>query len=424
MDNNIIGNNISYLRRQKGLTQQELSAHINYSDKVISKWERGECLPDINALKSIEEYFQVPLEQIVRSKMGNEPEKVSDNQEKAAKSRAPLVFFQIIMLFFALAMCSRIIAIIFNIGGYYLNFKPDWTMIMTAVFSGLFAVAAIIDVILVNLKVNRIANIIVFFILAVLSLLALIVTNLLYGPTDEDIIVNPILKQGFACLGVFIIGYLIEPIFKSPQTESYLKKSYSPVFGAVALILFVVVIISLAFPFYRMKYIVNQEAIDNSTNLVFPFFNYDYFNDFFYNELPGGDLVPNPHIMIPPTTHSFYNILKGNALFIITLVLLITAAIWDIFSLIFHSWYKQKGNAFKKLSAKASGITTLITSCLFFIFYVSSQMVLSKSDANTQFLRIEVDGLWGVYVASVVALVLTVMKIIMSVQLITDRPDK
>ena len=43
----IIAYNITNLRKSKKMTQLEFSKEINYSDKAISKWERGLSFPDI-----------------------------------------------------------------------------------------------------------------------------------------------------------------------------------------------------------------------------------------------------------------------------------------------------------------------------------------------------------------------------------------
>ncbi len=48
-----IAQNISFYRRQAGHTQADLAALISYSDKSISKWERGEGVPDIYVLARI-----------------------------------------------------------------------------------------------------------------------------------------------------------------------------------------------------------------------------------------------------------------------------------------------------------------------------------------------------------------------------------
>ena len=39
-----VANNIAQLRKSKGLTQLELAERLNYSDKAVSKWERGVSL--------------------------------------------------------------------------------------------------------------------------------------------------------------------------------------------------------------------------------------------------------------------------------------------------------------------------------------------------------------------------------------------
>lgn len=61
----VIAKNIQALRQQKGMTQAELAGKLNYSDKSVSKWERGESLPDITVLKSVADLFEVSLDYLV-----------------------------------------------------------------------------------------------------------------------------------------------------------------------------------------------------------------------------------------------------------------------------------------------------------------------------------------------------------------------
>ena len=42
-----IGANIAERRKAAGMTQAGLAEKINYSDKAVSKWERGESVPDV-----------------------------------------------------------------------------------------------------------------------------------------------------------------------------------------------------------------------------------------------------------------------------------------------------------------------------------------------------------------------------------------
>ena len=80
--NLIIGKNISKYRKSLNMTQLELAEKLNYSDKAISKWERGESVPDINVLIDIANFFNITLnelcyEQITyKSEIANETKKV------------------------------------------------------------------------------------------------------------------------------------------------------------------------------------------------------------------------------------------------------------------------------------------------------------------------------------------------------------
>ena len=49
----ITASNIIKLRTGAGMTQADLGRALNYSDKTISKWERGEALPDAFVLKQM-----------------------------------------------------------------------------------------------------------------------------------------------------------------------------------------------------------------------------------------------------------------------------------------------------------------------------------------------------------------------------------
>lgn len=61
----IIAANISELRKANKLTQLELAEKLNYSDKAISKWERGDAVPDVAVLKAIADLFGVTLDYLV-----------------------------------------------------------------------------------------------------------------------------------------------------------------------------------------------------------------------------------------------------------------------------------------------------------------------------------------------------------------------
>ena len=62
---NIIADNLISLRKANKLTQLELADKLNYSDKAISKWERGESLPDIVILKQLADMYGVNVDYIL-----------------------------------------------------------------------------------------------------------------------------------------------------------------------------------------------------------------------------------------------------------------------------------------------------------------------------------------------------------------------
>ena len=63
----IVAANISELRRQHGVTQLDLAERLNYSDKAVSKWERGESLPDVATLKKIADIFSVTVDYLLQA---------------------------------------------------------------------------------------------------------------------------------------------------------------------------------------------------------------------------------------------------------------------------------------------------------------------------------------------------------------------
>lgn len=56
--------NLVKYRKLNGLTQEELAECINYSNKSVSKWERGEGFPDLYVLINICEIFKIGLSEL------------------------------------------------------------------------------------------------------------------------------------------------------------------------------------------------------------------------------------------------------------------------------------------------------------------------------------------------------------------------
>lgn len=63
--NKIIAKNLIRYRTQSGMTQIELAEKINYSDKSISKWERGDGIPDIYVLVNLAKIYGITVNDLL-----------------------------------------------------------------------------------------------------------------------------------------------------------------------------------------------------------------------------------------------------------------------------------------------------------------------------------------------------------------------
>lgn len=103
-----ISDNISKLRLYNGMTQMELATRLNYSDKAVSKWERGEAVPDISVLIEICKVFGVKLDYLVEEHVKIENIPLEAN-EKYRKRKYGLIMGMSIMLVWLLATLTFVV---------------------------------------------------------------------------------------------------------------------------------------------------------------------------------------------------------------------------------------------------------------------------------------------------------------------------
>ena len=78
------------LRKEKGLTQEELAEALFVSRTAISKWESGRGVPNIESLKAISKFFSVSIDELLS---GEEILKIADEDNKQKeKHTSDLVF--------------------------------------------------------------------------------------------------------------------------------------------------------------------------------------------------------------------------------------------------------------------------------------------------------------------------------------------
>ena len=106
-----VAKNLTKLRKNYGITQSELGEKLTYSDKSVSKWERGEGLPDLVVLTRLSELYGVTVNDIIGEEITEkEPEK---NKALPLSSKViipllsvGLVFLVASLAFFALKIAS------------------------------------------------------------------------------------------------------------------------------------------------------------------------------------------------------------------------------------------------------------------------------------------------------------------------------
>lgn len=84
---NLIGMNIAAYRKRSGLTQLGLAERLNYSDKAVSKWERGESVPDVITMAQLAEQFGITVGDLLvdPNELPEKPDAVSQAMGKVVE---------------------------------------------------------------------------------------------------------------------------------------------------------------------------------------------------------------------------------------------------------------------------------------------------------------------------------------------------
>ena len=91
MDQAKIGAYLKELRKEKGITQEELAEKLGVSGRTISRWETGFNMPDISLLVEIAEFFDVSIPEIIKGErksenMNEEVKEVAETMSDYAKA--------------------------------------------------------------------------------------------------------------------------------------------------------------------------------------------------------------------------------------------------------------------------------------------------------------------------------------------------
>ncbi len=73
-----LGNNISFLRRQKKMTQEQLADRVNVTRQTVSRWEVDEVVPELDRLVELCGIFACKLDTLVREDLSDQSEIYSE----------------------------------------------------------------------------------------------------------------------------------------------------------------------------------------------------------------------------------------------------------------------------------------------------------------------------------------------------------
>lgn len=104
-----IGKNIQYLRKESNMTQQVLADKLNYTPKAVSKWERGESMPEIEVLAAIASLFNVTVDFLLHEdskvhKKDYVPSEVKDKNKMLVTALVVTIVWTIMAIVFVYTM--------------------------------------------------------------------------------------------------------------------------------------------------------------------------------------------------------------------------------------------------------------------------------------------------------------------------------
>ncbi len=96
----IIAENIASLRRSSELTQADLAEKLNYTDKAVSKWERGESIPDVAVLKTIAELFGVTVDYLLTADHDKSEAPTPTVEKRRMNNHVAITYMSILLVLF------------------------------------------------------------------------------------------------------------------------------------------------------------------------------------------------------------------------------------------------------------------------------------------------------------------------------------
>ena len=166
----IIGNNIMKLRQVSKMTQLNLAQELNYSDKTVSKWERGEALPDITVLMQVADYFGVTLDYLTVEHDKVEMEAIGAIKKTHVQARAVITGMSLVLVW----LLATLIFVLIDIAN--IDFNYAWLTFIYAV-----PVTLVVWLVMNSIWFNRRRNYLIITFLMWTTLAAGVITFAVIG---------------------------------------------------------------------------------------------------------------------------------------------------------------------------------------------------------------------------------------------------
>ncbi|MEE1008827.1 MAG: helix-turn-helix transcriptional regulator [Agathobacter sp.] len=116
-----IGGFLKELRKEKGLTQEQLAEQFNVSRRSVSRWETGSNLPDVDILIEMADYYEVDLRELIdgerkSEKMNEEAKEVASRMSDYAESEKTTILKNI-KTESLLGVCALVVLMILELLG-------------------------------------------------------------------------------------------------------------------------------------------------------------------------------------------------------------------------------------------------------------------------------------------------------------------
>ena len=121
MNQLVTGKFIAHKRKEKHLTQEQLAEKLGVSNKTISKWENGKCMPDYAVVKSLCEELEITVAELMdgevkedKSMRAYDEDQIMDLLRRTQElEKQKNMLFGIILIVMGIAL----LALSYNVGG-------------------------------------------------------------------------------------------------------------------------------------------------------------------------------------------------------------------------------------------------------------------------------------------------------------------